>query len=272
MSLKDILVHVGNSENNSAAVRTAFSLSKEFDTHLTGLYIQNPVLLPIYADVNIPQSVFDEAASYEQNLMNTARKTFEELTQSRNFQTHWVEEEGRAANLLVRYSVCYDLVVVGHSVTEDQADVESDIVERLILEAGVPVLAVPENAAIESYQTILVAWNGKKESIRAIHYSMPLLQRAGIVRVVSARTPAPEDIPCADIARHLARHNINVEIEESSEDVVDVGYWLEAKISKFDCDLLVMGAYGHSRYREMIFGGATRHVLRTMPIPCLMAH
>lgn len=272
MSIKDILVHVGSAEELSAALRSAHFLSQQFDAHLTGLYVKNPIEFPVYADVNIPESVFDEARQYEQQRMISAKNLFERLTHEHRATVDWIEDEGRISTLLVKHSVCYDLVVVSHPGPDSETEFEPDITNRLVLEAGVPALIVPDHAPVGRFSRVLVAWNSSKESIRAVHNAIPFLSAADQVTIVSAKTPSNEDIPCADIARHLSRHGIAVEIEQTVDDIVDVGYWLESRLAGDGDDLLVMGAYGHSRYREMIFGGVTRHVLRSMPVPCLMSH
>ena len=138
--------------------------------------------------------------------------------------------------------------------------------------SSTPCCSISSWPGTGGFDRIIVAWNSKREAVRAIHDALPLLKSASAVSVVSIKAPQKEDIPCADIAKHLARHDVNVELDETDEDVIDVGYWLQSHIEKFSADMVVMGAYGHSRYMEMIFGGVTRHMLRSMTVPCFMSH
>ena len=268
MALKDILVHVDYDPRYESGLNMAITLANHFDAHLSGLYVTNPIVVPVYAEAAMPQSVFDQAEALEQENLASAKNRFERLTHGLP-KAEWLQDSGDRATKLIEHSACYDLLITGWN---DQQDSVEGPLHRLVLESGRPLLIVPATAEADMFKRVVVAWNGKKESVRATHEAMPLLKQATIVGVVAVKTSADEDIPCADIARHLARHGVNVEIEQPVEDVVDVGHWLQAHLEQFQADLLVMGAYGRSRYREMIFGGVTHHVLRTMPVPCLMAH
>lgn len=268
MAFKDILVHMDSDPRKESCLNVAITLTEQFDAHISGLYITSPIILPVYAEATIPQSVFDQAEAVEQENLADAKSRFQRLTHGLP-NVSWLQDGGDCATKLVEYSACYDLVIAGWN--DGQDSIEGPL-DRLVLESGRPLLIVPTSVEADTFKRVVVAWNSKKEAARALHDAMPLLARAQIVSVVAVKTSAEEDIPCADIARHLARHGINVEIEQTIEDVVDVGHWLQAHLEQLRADLVVMGAYGQSRYREMIFGGVTHHMLRTMPVPCFMAH
>jgi nucleotide-binding universal stress UspA family protein len=119
---------------------------------------------------------------------------------------------------------------------------------------------------------LLVAWNGSREAARAVADAMPLLERADEVKVLSAKPLDIGDLSGADIALHLARHDVNTEASSSANKDIDIGDLLLNEAAQEGADLLVMGAYGHSRFRETVLGGATRHVLKNMTVPVLMSH
>lgn len=144
--------------------------------------------------------------------------------------------------------------------------------------SGRPVLFIPYTGVFPTLgANIMVAWNGSRESARAVHDAMPLLQRAEKVTVVRLNESKDEQganrIPGADIALLLARHDVKAEVA-AIDDINDVpmGDMLLTGAADLGADLIVMGAYGHSRWQELVMGGATRTMLASMPIPVLMSH
>lgn len=273
MAIRDILVHIDNQDTSETILRIAIALAEELGAHLTALYIKNPIEYPVYADVTIPQSVFDQAEEFEQEKLEAAKAKFEHIVHGIRIHAEWKQEEGRTTSKLIEHSACCDLLVVGQSAPSNRGDLDENVADRVVLESGRPILVIPYNATDNvDFDRVVIAWNGKKEAVRAIHDAMPVLERARKVSIVSVTASADDDVPCADVAKHLARHGVNVVVEQTDEDIVDVGHWLQSQINANKANLVVMGAYGHSRYREIIFGGVTRHMLRNMPIPCLMSH
>jgi nucleotide-binding universal stress UspA family protein len=123
---------------------------------------------------------------------------------------------------------------------------------------------------------VLIAWNAGREAARAVVDALPLLARASTVHVVSFN---PEKggadhgaVPGADIAQFLVRHGIKVVVHRQNNGGVDVGNQILSRAADLEIDLIVMGAYGHARMREMVLGGVTRTLLETMTVPVLMSH
>jgi nucleotide-binding universal stress UspA family protein len=155
--------------------------------------------------------------------------------------------------------------------------VASDFAEELVLSAGRPVLLIPYAGHFpEVGRRVLVAWNAGREAARAVTDALPLLARASIVQVVAfdPRKGGADhgDIPGADIALLLARHGVKVSIAQQQSKEVDVGNQILSRAADMQSDLIVMGAYGHSRLRELVLGGVTRTLLDTMTVPVLMSH
>jgi nucleotide-binding universal stress UspA family protein len=123
---------------------------------------------------------------------------------------------------------------------------------------------------------VLVAWNGRREAARAVFDALPILRGASDVKVIwvnpQSERERAQGIPAADICTALARHGVKCEATEQVAPRGGVGETLLARAREMGADLLVMGCYGHARLREFVFGGASRHVLRHMPIPVLMSH
>ena len=149
--------------------------------------------------------------------------------------------------------------------------------EEVVPASGRPALIIPYDWSLEGLgERVLIAWDASREAARAVSDAMPLLEQANSVLVVSINprsTPLDHgEVPGADIGVHLARHKVKVEVERVVAGEVSVGNALLSHIADRGADLLVMGAYAHSRMRELVLGGATRSILESMTVPVLMAH
>jgi nucleotide-binding universal stress UspA family protein len=149
--------------------------------------------------------------------------------------------------------------------------------ERVTLASGRPILVVPYAGHFATLgQRVLVGWDASREATRAVGDAMPLLAAAEQVTVLAIDPQAGPgghgELPGADISLHLARHGVKAVIERTVSADVPIGDVLLSRAADLGADLLVMGAYGHSRARELLLGGATRTVLGSMTLPVLMSH
>ncbi|HEV7816022.1 MAG TPA: universal stress protein [Janthinobacterium sp.] len=199
------------------------------------------------------------------------------------------DEAGGGISLMARYA---DLVVISQfDPAQPSPSVMADFPEYVVLHAGRPVLVLPHAADSGSAdaaqpgwsRNILIAWNASKEASRAVSAALPLLKRAGKVSIaivdLQHNAEAHGRDPGADIALYLKRHGVGdtsiVRRETPARGLkrpADAGETLLSLAAELAADLLVMGAYGHSRFREIILGGATRSILKSMTLPVLMMH
>ncbi len=167
----------------------------------------------------------------------------------------------------------HDMVVIAASSADDTSGFENDFAERVVMQAGRPVLILPRQTSGKiDFSEILLAWDGGREAARATFDAMPLLRMAQRVRLVEVDVAQRGMEPAADIADTLAHHGVKVEITHLSSDGMGTGEVLLRAMKDHGAGLLVMGAYGHGRFTELIFGGATRQVFRSAKIPVLMSH
>lgn len=173
--------------------------------------------------------------------------------------------------LLVEYARLRDLTIVPAEANElaDQPDAEA-----LIFESGRPVLMVPrEPRKSFALNTATVAWDFSRPAARAVGDALPLLTKAKRVHIVTVSNEKRIDTRRRpELAKHLARHGVEVILETVDAAGRSIGATLEAATRDHDSDLLVMGAYGHSRLREFVLGGATRSVVNLPPLPVLLSH
>ena len=276
MALKNLLVIVDHSKHTSTRIDYAASLADRFDAHLTGMYTKAPSVVPAFVMAQIPpeaRKIHDD--SLEQ-MAEQAHRLFEERVTAagRYDRSEWRVIRGdptAAASLMSRYT---DLVVAGQTDPEDD-DWEGMVnTDELVMSSGRPVLFVPHSYSIGTVgERIVVAWNASREAARAVSDAMPVLERAKHVTVLCVN-PSPElgDEPGADIALQLARHGVNAEAAHIFAHDIDPGDALLSRASDLSADMIVMGAYGRPRMRELVLGGVTRDLMKQMTVPVLMAH
>jgi nucleotide-binding universal stress UspA family protein len=147
--------------------------------------------------------------------------------------------------------------------------------EQLPLSTACPCLVMPHGRPVPASvgRRALIGWNDSHTAARALHEAVPLLESADSVVLLTIAEAGADAEPSAEAAaQFLRRHGIRVEVRRQEADTDDAGPALLAAAQAMDSDLLVMGAYGHTRWRELVFGGATDHVFRHMTLPVLLAH
>lgn len=184
-----------------------------------------------------------------------------------------IADLGRHVAHRARFS---DLVVLPRPYGENRGAEAEPIIEAAMFEGHAPVLVVPDDRApIKQPRTVLIGWNESVEAMRAIRLAMPFLRAAELVRIVVIDPPqhGPDrSDPGGLLSQMLSRHGVKVEIDVLSKTMTRVSDILNRHASDTDADMIVMGAYGHSRFREAILGGATRNMLEKATVPIFMAH
>ncbi|MBC3880205.1 universal stress protein [Undibacterium sp. LX40W] len=279
MTYKSILVHVEDSKHATQRTIVAHELAKQFDSHLIGLAVTG---ISRYVFEGSDFSISDPNIGLHLNdLHKRAERAIERFNYDCNslggnqFEANIANDEANGG-LGLRARYC-DLIVIGQSNPhEPSPSVMSDFPEFMVVNAGRPTLIIPYAGAHTNIsRRVVIAWDGSREAARAVTDSIPVLKKANSVQILilnpGANAEAHGDEPGADIALYLARHGIKVEVcvRFSKNDIGDAILQISKEL---DASLLVMGAYGHSRFREMVMGGVTRHILENMNLPVLMSH
>lgn len=275
MALTSILVHLADDEASGARLDVACGLAQGLGARVTALYAMAPVGMDILHGLKrVPKLV----EAYRQGVRDRAKlveDAFQSHMKQDGFNGEWRCEESDAGPLVTLHARYADLAIVGQrsQETRPEAGYYSGIAEEVVLGAGRPVLVVPYIGSPATVgRRVLVAWNGSREAARALHDALPILEQADRVVVLVINPKAAGRIPGADIAAHLARHGVRAEAAHTPSAGISVGDALLSRVADLGCDLIVMGAYGHSRMREFVMGGATSHILDHMTVPVLMAH
>ena len=279
MSYKSMLVHLDASESAYPRLELALRLAKQFDAHLSALFtLYRPESGSFYAMAGAAEYLAEnEKLRVERE--EALRHTFQaELARTR-LKGEWRATANDANQAVPEAARLADLIVAGQSDPGDpESFVATQFVENLVLSAGRPVLLVPCAGQFPSVGSrALLAWDASREATRAVHDAMPLLAQAKHVTILTVNALADEPpasrIPGTDIAAVVARHGVNVATEEvAGVRDLPIGDALLSHASDLGVDLIVMGCYGHSRWRELVLGGATRSILKTMTVPVLMSH
>lgn len=280
MAYKTILAHINHHDRSSARLNVALQLAHDFDAHLIGLHVDQYPLIQTYAlegnSIAVIQSLINEGAKQTE----AARKIFNEgISHSEQNKHEWRAVEGMVPGELALHGRYADLIVVGQPSpeSEDYPALLQDFPASLALTVARPILVVPYAGQFPVVgKNIVIAWNGSRESTRAVSDALPLLKQAQNVTVMTIQTEprsSPEiRISGADLALYLSRHDVNVEVSQQKNSVVDTGESLLSRATDFDADLIVMGVYGHWRLRELILGGVTQSLMRSMTVPIFISH
>ena len=271
----EIVVFIDGRSETAGILNFASVLAQEHDAHLIGVFIQpEPNVTPAesFALGLGTLAVIKAHGAQLEKIETRQRALFEDIARHQGIRaewrslTHWDSEVGAAAHYA-------DLTVIGHSERSGEAS-PSGLVESLIRTSGRPLVLFPLNSTVSRIRRILVGWNASREAIRAVADALPFLVRAEAIEVLAVDAKRYRDHgqePGADIARHLARHGAKVNVRRVSSGGEDIGRVLLSRAVSFGADLLVMGAYGHSRLNEWIFGGVTQTILRETGLPVLMS-
>lgn len=283
MWFKSVLVVVTNPGQAGAAITAGARLAMANDGHLDVLALGVDVTQLGYSYIGagavLSQLSIDRAETDAKTAEAAARAALSEQDPALRWAVETaVAEMGGVANVVGNAASFVDLVVQTRPYGSGQGFDAEAVVEAALFDAHAPVLIVPPDAdltRIANPRRILLAWNQSDEALTAAKRALPMLQAADLVDVTVVDPPArgPErSDPGGLLCQFLVRHGVKAEVTVLARNRPTVSEVLAEHAIDRDCDMMVMGAYGHSRLREAILGGATRTVLENTRIPVLMAH
>lgn len=276
MGIKDVVAFVDGRTQTRETLSWAARLAQEHDAHLTAVFAW-PFLVSAGPEAFVRgdavKTLLDAYMREAGALERTCRAAFEELARECGLRTAW--RSVHTHDDLVVHARYADLAIVARTEASDRSGLPLDLPQSLVLSAGRPVVLLPPDPAAFRCRRVVLGWNASREAARAAADALPLLRRAEAVQVLvvdaHVRPNGHGEEPGADIAQHLVRHGANVEVNRVSAHGADAGLVILSEAASFGADLVVMGAYGHSRLTEFVFGGATRTALREADLPVLMS-
>jgi nucleotide-binding universal stress UspA family protein len=276
--IKDILVNLPVDGSRDVVTGFAVSLAAKFGAHLTGVAFLYEPLMPVMVDMyGVPPGIIESQRIENEKAAKAVVARFEEAARLAGISGEARALDapvGAAPSTLAGIARRFDLLVVTQPEPNQPAPSRLRV-EAALFETGRPLLIVPyiQTAGLK-LDRVLVCWDGSRSAARAVGDAMPFLVRAKATEVVivSGEPAKSDELPGADIAHHLARHGVKVEVERIASTEADIASTILSHAADASADLLVMGGYGHSRMREFILGGVTRGILASMTVPTLMSH
>ena len=271
MAIKDILVYLDNDTNCSNRITSTAKLCNQLGAHLAGLYCYRMMKVHPYPYTYLPDSAFNTMDEIARQQRDEVKALFIEKSDAEGISGEFRSVDDQLSSALSVQSRYADLLVVpGRYGKNSNVNHEFQLAEILPISAC-PVLVLPEDqpAPTRLPKRILVAWNGSHESARALSLAMPILEQAEQIDIVSV---ASNEAEATDIAKHIAHHGIKVNVHPVEGSSSNAGKTLLNQAISLESELVVMGAYGHSRFREQLLGGATEYMLGHASLPVLYSH
>lgn len=275
---KTIVVHLADERRVDRTLAVAVELARQQDAHLVGLFVSLPDLLS--PPLGVGRSLVAAGRTAIRERAEKIRQKFEAAGTGLALKKEWrFVEPGRASavDALMIHVRAADLIIAAQGDQSWEDNLLMEYPEELLLQSGRPVLFVPNVGEFPSFGLrAIVAWKTGREAARAVFDALPLLQKAQSVRVleVAPQTTAGDANPVrnSDIVKALARHGVNCVGATAHGTDRDAGIALLHEVTESGSTMLVMGGYGHYRFREYVFGGTTRHILQHMTVPTLLSH
>jgi len=281
--MKTLLVPFFDDDAAQVALDTASLLANRFHGHIEGLFVVRPPQVIDGEGMAMMASYVTQLEEEGERLAERAKARFEAAMSPRGvtlapmgadegrLTASWREFEGLEGQVLGDYGRLFDLVVIGRGFGYPWSDWDA-MCEAALFECGRPIMVTPEQAPETLGENVTIAWNGSTETARTIALSMPVLVQAKRVTVIAVdgwSVPGPDG---GQVVQHLVRNGIDATLLQVATDGRTPGQALVEESRKAGADLMVKGAYTQSRLRQLVFGGATRHILYGADLPVLMAH
>jgi nucleotide-binding universal stress UspA family protein len=274
--VKDIVVNLGLGARDPTC-DYAISVAEAFEAHVLGVAVAYEPVIPGTVFGAIPPEIIDSQRREADNKARTAVSRFDQAAKRAGLssETRILRMTiAETADQLGRIGRRFDLVIVGQP---DRAKSAPDQVvdEGVLFGSGRPVIFVPfiQKSGV-TLDRVMICWDGSRAAGRAVADGLPFLKKAKQVEIVivSEKPNKKDEIPGADLGKHLARHGLKVEIEHITAPDINVASAILSYVADSGTDMIVMGGYGHSRLREVVLGGVTRGMLESMTVPVLMSH
>lgn len=277
MAIKSILCHMANDPRHRERLEIAIQLTVRFGAHLNVVYNTSPVHIPPGAAGRAASHVFiTEQTEIARQKAAAIRVELEERFATSECSHQYNLTEGDHVEILSEHAHRSDLVIVGQGAPKSSDHVALHTPEDVALQAGCPVLILPFDVEFWAPgrtmgKRVLVAWKNSKEAIRAVRESLAFLAEAEEVHVFTDMSQI-DHVSGTGIGRYLSLHGIHAEVHGDIDPNGRIGEQIMNRAETFECDLIVMGAYGRSRWREMLFGGVTEYMLHHLDRPVLVSH
>lgn len=274
MSIANILVSFNGTEESIRATRLAAALARRYDAHLTGVFAHAMPYSYLQMEAYLTQAALDIVAEGARETEDQCKDDFTQIVAEEDLglRTSFHAVQGMPDDVLGRLGRTHDLLVIAQPRAETSvySDPNPDVIA---MRSGRPVLVAPRG--FEQFETAggaVVAWDGQRAAARALADAMDLLEDKHNVTVLHVGDEDNVRQPGEDIMKHLSRHGLEAKLNVQPKGGIATSDIILNACAETDAGLLVMGAYEHSRFSELLLGGVTRDVVARSHIPILMSH
>jgi len=284
MALKELLVHLNQAQGIDTRLQLAIDLARRHASHLTALFIDEWNHVQIEARATAEMGLVEARALDTLNLgvakeiaqvACRLRDELESASKQHGIDAEWHQVTGFCGPVIQRHLPCTDLCILGHEGLSGGASSDSGFCESLLVSGGTPLLFVPKSPAVTTLASrIVVAWDSSRAATRALNDAIPLIARADrtlLLNVDSGRH-APSTDALKRVTERLRRHCASADFAQLQKAGGSIAGVLQAKAQELGADLIVCGAFGHSRLKENLFGGVTRELLDRTKLPLFLSH
>lgn len=282
MTYKTVTVHLDNENTAPALLRAAGQVATEHNAHLVGVCILKPLDLYVsrIAESTLSKELLPLLYKDQLDSIERLKQLFSKETDNQNYASEWRFIDNKIDSifdLLMQQAAVTDLLVLSRQSERANSSDNNNILEKALIDSPVPVLMVPGDYEGNTVgRHIIAGWSTDSTSSKAIHSALPLLQSAEQVwihRITSEKKDNElKNSMDIELANILDRHGVRTELSIGSENRQNAGESLLEEAKLRGADTIVAGAFGHSRVRELILGGATKYLLKNSHLPMLMHH
>jgi len=272
--MKDIFVLCDSSESNNYRVNTALEYAKLFNANISGTHMIPYPIIPVYGGM-YPDS-FSYSAAFQMESANEhaekLEKAFIESATKFDVPCEWTTIDGLNLDFIVENARYADLIVVPAEYSHFGSEPSHHLCAYLATNLGRPLLITPNlKKVFKPPKRVTIAWNESQEATRAVHDALPILAQSDFIQIVSVSTTDQDEkenmIRCEQLHRHLHHHGIETEVFAPKKSSKGTGHTIFESALEVDAELIVMGIYGHSRFREVMLGGTTKFLIDNSTIP-----
>lgn len=277
--MKDILVLCDSNDSNSYRVDTALSYAKLFKSNVTGLHMIPFPVIPVYGGM-YPDGPSYSAAYQMDKAKEHAKEledTFVSAAKSSDIPYDWKVIEGLNLDFVIENARYFDLVIAPYAYSHYGEEISHHLSDYFSTSIGRPLLILPDlKKVFKPPKKIVIAWNESHEAARAVHDALPILREAEKIQIVSVSKNDKDEkynmIRCEQLQRHLSHHGIFTDAFAPDKSPKGAGYTIYESALEYNAELIVMGAYGHSRFREIMLGGTTKYLIQNSTLPLLVSN
>lgn len=280
MAFQSLLADLSNESVVSDVLNVAVLMAEQHAAHLIGLHVMPPLDIYVTSELGMPATLTQHYLDLQHQLADRVKRVFEVRTDQQSFVAEWRQIDNgitAAADAIAEQGNTSDLLVMSQFDGDHAGCGRDDLPARVLSRCGRPVLVVPRNCEPTVIgNRVFVAWDGGRESTRALFGALPMLRRAAFVRLQRINPPHADRHHVVglteELANTLSRHGVRVEVFQSDASASEVGDELLGYAADTDADIMVMGCFGHGAMRDLLLGSTTRHVLKHMKVPVLMSN